>query len=255
MPRGTRSALSDGGTSLPNRAITRNPVQRSANIATECDSDDTADMRTLRTGDELALNRIMARHRDRIFHYLIRLLQDEEEALDLAQETFVRIYLNREKFNPMNRFSSWMYAIATNLARDKMRWLLRHRKVSPDARVGNGKASFGDSLVENGLPPNESLERDEPINQVKNVLAEMPEDLRTPLVLFEYEEMSQAEIAKVLNCTPKAVENRVYRARKLLREKLGRMLAASQFEIRVRKLLPRRSGPGLMGGCFRLQSA
>lgn len=194
-------------------------------MATECDAEDASDMQALRGGDDFALNRIMGRHREKIFHYLIRLLQDEQEALDLAQETFVRVYVNREKFNPKNRFSSWMYAIATNLARDRMRWLSRHRNVSLESPVGNSETTLGESHRENRSAPNESLERDEQINQVKKALAEIPEDLRTPLVLVEYEDMSQAEIASVLNCTPKAVENRLYRARKLLRDKLSRLIS------------------------------
>ena len=117
-------------------------MQRNQNMATECDAEDTSDMQELRGGDDLALNRIMGRHREKIFHYLIRLLQDQEEALDLAQETFVRVYLNREKFNPKNRFTSWMYAIATNLARDRMRWLARHRNVSLETPVGSGDATL-----------------------------------------------------------------------------------------------------------------
>ena len=96
-------------------------------MATELDRDDAADMRALCSGEELALNRLMLRHREKLFHYLIRQLQDESEAMDLAQETFVRVFLNREKFKPANRFSTWLYAIATNLARDRMRWLGRHR--------------------------------------------------------------------------------------------------------------------------------
>jgi RNA polymerase sigma-70 factor (ECF subfamily) len=194
-------------------------------MATECDAEDASDMQALLGGDDFAFNRIMGRHRQKIFHYLIRLLQDEQEALDLAQETFVRVYVNREKFNPKNRFSSWMYAIATNLARDRMRWLSRHRNVSLESPVGNSETTLGESLRENRSAPNESLERDEQINQVKKALAEIPEDLRTPLVLVEYEDMSQAEIASVLNCTPKAVENRLYRARKLLRDKLSRLIS------------------------------
>jgi RNA polymerase sigma factor (sigma-70 family) len=196
-------------------------------MATECDAEDASDMQALRSGDDLALNRIMGRHREKIFHYLIRLLQDEEEALDLAQETFVRVFLNRDKFNSKNRLSPWMYAIATNLARDRMRWLARHRNVSIETPLGNGDATLSDSLRETGLSPNESLEREERVNQVKEALAEIPEELRTPLVLVEYEDMSQAEIATVLDCTPKAVENRLYRARKLLREKLSRLLSAA----------------------------
>jgi RNA polymerase sigma-70 factor, ECF subfamily len=196
-------------------------------MATEDDAEDTSDMHALRDGDDLALNRIMGRHRDKIFHYLIRLLQDQEEALDLAQETFVRVYLNRERFNPKNRFSSWMYAIATNLARDRMRWLARHRNVSLEAPMASTEATLADRLKEPRLDPNESLERDEQVNQVKQALAEIPEELRTPLVLVEYEDMSQAQIAAVLNCTPKAVENRLYRARKLLREKLSCLLSVA----------------------------
>jgi RNA polymerase sigma factor (sigma-70 family) len=196
-------------------------------MATDCDAEDTSDMEALRGGDDLALNRIMTRHREKVFHYLIRLLQDEEEALDLAQETFVRVYLNREKFNLKNRLTSWMYAIATNLARDRMRWLSRHKNVSLEASIGDSDSTLGDTLTENRLTPNESLERDERVNQVKEALAGIPEELRTPLVLVEYENMSQAEIATVLKCTPKAVENRLYRARKLLRENLSRLLSST----------------------------
>ena len=67
-------------------------------MATDSDAVDTLDMQSLQAGEELAMNRLMARHREKVFHYLIRLLQDEAEALDLAQETFVRIFLNRDKF-------------------------------------------------------------------------------------------------------------------------------------------------------------
>jgi RNA polymerase sigma-70 factor, ECF subfamily len=196
-------------------------------MATECDAEEKCDMEAMREGEDLALNRIMGRHRQKIFHYLIRLLQDEEEALDLAQETFVRIYLNREKFNAKNRFSSWMYAIATNLARDRMRSLARHRNISLEAPTGSGETRVGDRLAGNCLAPDERLVREEEIDQVREALTQMPEELRTPIVLVEYEEMSQAEIAAVLNCTPKAVENRLYRGRKLLREKLNGSLAAA----------------------------
>lgn len=196
-------------------------------MATECDAEDTSDMQALQGGDDLALNRLMARHRDKIFHYLIRLLQDEQEALDLAQETFVRVYVNCRKFNLNNRFTPWLYAIATNLARDRMRWLERHRNVSLEATIPNTEATLGDCLPENRLTPNELIERDEQINQVKQALAEMPEELRTPLVLVEYEDLSQAEIAELLHCKPKAVENRLYRARKIFREKLSRILSVA----------------------------
>ncbi len=189
-------------------------------MATELDSEDALDMEALRGGDDLALNRIMSRHREKLYHYLIRLLQDESEALDLAQETFVRVYVNRAKFNPRHRFSTWVYSIATNLARDRARWLSRHRNVSLDAPAKDSNVTLSDTLVEPRLEPDERLQQNERITEIKRSLASLPEELRTPLVLSEYEGLSHAEIGDILKCTAKAVENRVYRARQQLRQKL-----------------------------------
>ncbi len=195
------------------------------NMPTDSDALDTADMQSLIMGEDLALNRLMDRHRDKIFHYFIRLLQDESESLDLAQETFARIYIHRQKFNLNQRFTSWMYAIATNLARDRMRWLSRHQNVSLHAPSPETDRTLSDTLPDPGVSPHERLEQSERVQEIKRALAQIPEDLRTPLILVEYEDRSQAEIAEILNCSPKAVENRLYRARKLLREKLRHLVA------------------------------
>jgi len=194
-------------------------------MATDSDAVDSLDMQSLQAGEELALNRLMARHREKVFHYLIRLLQDEAEALDLAQETFVRIFLNRDKFNLKHRFTSWLYAIATNLARDRMRWLSRRHNISIDAPASPGsELTLADSLPDNKPLPGEQLQQNERIQELKNALADIPEELRTPLILVEYENLSQAEIAEILRCSPKSVENRLYRARRLLREKLKHLM-------------------------------
>lgn len=189
-------------------------------MPTDSDERDAADMQALQAGEDLALNRLMERHRDKIFHYLIRLLQDDNEALDLAQETFARVYIHRHKFNLRQRFSSWLYAISTNLARDRIRWLIRHKNVSLNAPVADTDQTLSDSIADPKASPNERMEQSERVEEIKKALAEIPEDLRTPLILVEYEDSSQAEIAEILKCSPKAVENRLYRARKLLREKL-----------------------------------
>jgi RNA polymerase sigma-70 factor, ECF subfamily len=201
------------------------PFLRIQNMPTDQDADDARDMEALSGGEDAALNRLMSRHRDKLFRYLVRSLQDESEALDLAQESFVRIYQNRAKFNPKHKFSTWLYTIATNLARDRMRWLVRHRHVSLDAPFGSAETRLGDALVEPDLHPGEQLEREERVAEIKRALAWLPEELRTPLVLSEYENLSHAEIGEILKCSPKAVETRIYRARKQLREELKSLLA------------------------------
>ena len=98
--------------------------------------------------------------------------------------------------------------------------MARHQTVSLDAPLQNRESSLADSLPEGKPLPIEELQHAERVAQIKSAVAALPEDLRTPLILVEYEDMSQAEIAEILGCKAKAVENRLYRARKLLRTKL-----------------------------------
>jgi RNA polymerase sigma-70 factor, ECF subfamily len=163
---------------------------------------------------------LMERYGQPIFHYLIRILQNEADAADLAQETFVRVYQNCRKFDPGQKFSTWLYAIATNLARDRLRWRQRHPQVSLDAENEESGAKLGDVLPEKSPLPDEALEANERAATVRAAVAALPEELRVPLILAEYQEQSQAEIAVVLNCSVKAVEMRIYRARQQLRERL-----------------------------------
>jgi RNA polymerase sigma-70 factor (ECF subfamily) len=184
------------------------------------DDQDRADMARLVAGHEAALNGLMERHSEKLFHFLIRALQNEDEAADLAQETFVRVYQNRAKFDPRQRFSTWLYAIASNLVKDRYRYRARHPQVSLDARNENTGANLADRLEDANPLPSERLQASERVEAVRKALAALPEDLRTPLILAEYEELAQAEIAAILSCSAKAVEMRIYRARKQLRQML-----------------------------------
>lgn len=195
---------------------------------TGTEAQDRADMAQLAAGRDAALNELMARHGEKLFHYLIRLLQNETEAADLAQETFARVYLNREKFQAGKKFSTWLYAIATNLARDRLRWLTRHPQVSLEGGREEDEGGLRNVLPSSQPSPRENLEAEERAAAVRRAVAGLPDELRVPLVLSEYEEQSHAEIAVVLECSPKAVEMRLYRARQQLRSILGRFLSEAK---------------------------
>lgn len=188
------------------------------------DEEDRADMVRLADDQDAALNNLMARHGPKLFHYLIRLLQNEAEAADLAQEAFVRVYLNRAKFDSRQKFSTWLYAIATHLAQDRQRWRARHPTVSLEAENTATENDFKEVLPAPGPTPSESALAEERAGQVRNAVSALPDDLRLPLILAEYEERSQAEIAVILQCSAKAVEMRLYRARQILRQKLSPLL-------------------------------
>src|SRR5260221_12627521 len=97
------------------------------------DEQDRNDMARLAAGHDAALNSLMERHGERLFHYLLRQLNNETDAADLAQESFVRVYQNCARFRTAQRFSSWLYAIATNLLRDRFGCHKRDRQISLEA--------------------------------------------------------------------------------------------------------------------------
>ena len=190
----------------------------------QIDALDCADMERLASGHDAALNELMDRHAPRLFNYLIRCLQNEEDAADAAQEAFVRVYQNQSKFRVGQKFSTWLYAIATNLARDKKRWRARHPNVSLDAEVEASGSPLSDLVAHEKSSPSEELERMDNAEIVRKAVGELPEELRTPLILSEYEELSHAEIGEILECSAKAVETRIYRARNQLRGELSMIL-------------------------------
>jgi RNA polymerase sigma-70 factor (ECF subfamily) len=185
---------------------------------------DVQDMRRLADGHETALNDLMERHAEKLFHYLVRCLQDQDDAADLAQETFVKLYQSRARFDSGQKFSTWLYAIASNLVKDRYRWRSRHPQVSLDAENEASCGSYRDALPQDGPSPTEHVQAGERAESVRRAVAALPEELRQPLILAEFEERSHAEIGEILGCSAKAVETRIYRARQQLRASLGSLL-------------------------------
>ena len=192
--------------------------------APNADGQDAQDMARLVAGGDAALNELMERHAEKLFHYLFRSLQDESDAADLTQETFVRVYQSRAKFDGRQKFSTWLYAIASNLVRDRFRWRSRHRQVSLDAENEATGNDFRETLSGNEPSPSESMQAEERAEAVRCAVAALPVELRLPLVLAEYEGRSQAQIGEILSCSVKAVETRIYRARQQLRVGLRKLI-------------------------------
>jgi RNA polymerase sigma factor (sigma-70 family) len=191
---------------------------------TQTDERDRGDMKRLASGHEAALNELMERHAPKLFNYLLRCLQNEEDAADTAQESFVRVYQSRGRFDPRQRFSTWLYAIATNLVKDRFRYRTRHPQVSLDAENEMIGKDFRETLPEHAPSPSETAAAAERAQTVRQAVSALPDELRIPLILAEYEERSHAEIGEILRCSPKAVETRISRARQHLRVSLAGLL-------------------------------
>lgn len=186
---------------------------------------DVAAMLRFREGDDLALNELMARWQKPLVRFIYRHTASEPDALDLAQETFVRVYKYRANYDARGRFSTWLYTIAGNLCRNHARWKARHPTVSLEAKASaESERTLGDQIPDSTRPPAEDADGHELAGAVRDAIQALPDDQRTATILYEYEDVSYADIARVQSCSVKAVEARLYRARQTLRERLAHWL-------------------------------
>ena len=176
-------------------------------------------MQRLAGGEDLALNELMSRWRERIAAFLLRMVGDHATAMDLTQETFVRLYTSRHSYRPTAAFSTYLFHIATNLARSHARWKGRH----PTVPLEDEQGALIHEPVDPQLQPDEAAALHEKTALVNRAIAALPAELREALLLFTVEEMNHAEIAATLGCSPKAIEVRIYRARQLLKEAVAKL--------------------------------
>lgn len=176
-------------------------------------------MGQLQAGSDAALAPLMQRWELPVKRFIFRLVGSTAEAEDLAQEVFVRVYTKRSTYRPGAKFSTWCFSIAANQAKNRLRWWKRRPTLSLSAWMDTGGDAADQSTA--GAQASDEAVRRERIATVQAAVADLPLDLRTALVLFEYEGQSMNEIAAALDCTPKAVENRLYRARQKLQQQLA----------------------------------
>ena len=166
-------------------------------------------------GDRSAFSLIVRRHQEPLYRFIRRYVGDADEAYDLLQETFVSAWQALGRYDPERPAATWLRRIALNKCRD---WG-RRRAVR---RFFYGAGTLDDTMVAAGTSASASADDDNEaaLTSLDNAIAALPTQLKEPLLLTAFEGMSQAAAGKALGISAKAVETRVYRARKLLAEML-----------------------------------
>jgi RNA polymerase sigma-70 factor (ECF subfamily) len=172
-------------------------------------------------GDDLALNELMERWQKPLHSFILRYVGNYADSIELAEETFVRVYHHRNRFNFKSKFSTWLLTIATNLCRHHARWRTRHQSISLDDTASVNEVSDENLFISPDEIPSALAGRTELAKLVKEEIEKLPHDLKAAVLLFAYDNLSYAEIGVILGCTPKAVETRLYRVRKLLAKRLA----------------------------------
>lgn len=178
-------------------------------------------VKSAKRGDMLAFEELVARHRDKIYARAFSMMRNEDEALDLSQEAWVKAWQRLKQFQGESSFATWMTRITINLCLDQIRKNKRHRAESIEVM---DEESGG---VERQMPvvtvnPTAGLERTELRKRIDEALGKLSMEHRTVLILHEFEDLEYKEIAKRMQCSIGTVMSRLFYARR----KMAALLAS-----------------------------
>ena len=199
------------------------------------DKDDEQLMTSLVKESDLgAFKELLARYERPFFNYILRHVGNFHTAQDLFQETFYRIFKNRNSFNHDLKFSAWAYRIATNLCIDEFRKKAREMEVSLEDNRLNQEPSFspehrGNNKTPSNCSPEKRLIKKDLEERVKDLVKSLPEKLKSVFILSEYQELSCREIAKILGIPIGTVKSRLHHSFKQLVELIKKRGVADEL--------------------------
>lgn len=180
-------------------------------------------------GDEFAFVSLYNRYKGPVYAFCVKMLLNKELAQDVLQETFLRVYENRERLMNSSSFKAWLFTIARNQCLNQM------RRMHTQVPLQDGTTA---SLLEHvAETPGTKLEKSERIALVNHFLAQLKPDYREVLILREYQNLTYDEIAAITRSTLSAVKSRLFKARR----KLAEVMKASMTERQLAALRPQRA--------------
>ena len=206
-----------------------NTAERAVAIGTTDRSDDQAVaelVRQAQAGDMAAFDELVMMFRGPMFNLAYRMTNNREDADELTQEIFLKLYKSIDKFQGRSKFSTWLYAVAANTCRSGLRKLKRISsmevvRLDDDRSKDEGGAGKYDPADPSDLPST-TLEREEAKAKITGLIAELPEDFRMVIVMKDIQGMAYEEMAEALECSIGTIKSRLSRGRAKLKEKLTR---------------------------------
>jgi RNA polymerase sigma-70 factor, ECF subfamily len=186
-------------------------------------------MLDVKAGDEQSFELLLQRYRTPLVNFLYRMVRAREEAEDLAQEVFLRVYRARKDYVPSAKFTTWLFRIATNLALNSVRDNRYQRmEVSLDAPV-TIDTEDGDEKVLDIAEKHPNIEQylveESRKRMIRHAIDKLPEKQRAAVLLHKYQELDYGDIARILECSESALKSLLFRAYETLRVELAPLVA------------------------------
>src|SRR5437879_1198752 len=183
----------------------------------------------VKAGDEQSFALLLQRYRSPLVNVLYRMVRNREQAEDLAQEVFIRVYRARAEYVPSAKFTTWLFRIATNLALNSIRDTRYQRmEISLDAPV-TADAEDGDERTMDVADRHPDIEQhlveEARKAMIRHAIDKLPEKQRAAVLLHKYQELDYGEIAKILACSESALKSLLFRAYESLRVELAPLVA------------------------------
>jgi RNA polymerase sigma-70 factor (ECF subfamily) len=186
---------------------------------------DIALMALVKEGDTDALEALIETHQQRIIGTVAKMLGDESDAEDVAQQVFIRVWKSAARYEPTAKFTTWLYTITRNLVFNELRRRKRHTATSLDRPLGPDDDSPMLQAADTSVKaPDTALIDDEMQAAIQRAIDELPETQRMAIILRRYDDVSYEEIGEILDLSVPAVKSVIFRARTELREKLRQYL-------------------------------
>lgn len=177
-------------------------------------------LRQAKAGNTRAFDELITRHRERIYMHTYHMVRNEEDALDITQETFIRAWKSLARFDGASAIGTWLHRIATNAAID----LCRRRQSHPQTEIELGTMKIDAASRTTPTSPEEpgaAIDRADTQRRIEEAFAALSPEHRAVIVLKEIEDLSYEEIAKAIGCSLGTVMSRLFYARKKLQTLLG----------------------------------
>jgi len=200
------------------------PADARDSAAEEAAAQDFRWMERIKHGDTEALQELIEVHQHRIIGTVAKMLGDESDAEDIAQQVFIRVWRSAPRYQPSAKFTTWLYKITRNLVFNELRRRKRHPAQSLDAVPGDDERPLQAADV-SSKPPDITLLDEEMQAAIQQAIDELPETQRMAIILRRYDDVSYEEIGEILDLSVPAVKSVIFRARTELREKLKRYLS------------------------------
>ena len=173
--------------------------------------------------DAAAFDEVVSRFKNKVYSYILRMVGSEQDAEDITQEVFIRMYTSLASFRSQASLNTWLFRIASNLCIDHYRRGKKHQNVaySLDEPIDGDDSAQTRELPDTTYDPYRLLEQGEMSTQIEQALAKMPEKLRSVILLHDIEGLQYDEIAQVVGCPLGTVKSRLFNARTQLRELLS----------------------------------